>query len=356
MLTSACSLALLGPSQSSNPPYPAIGSPPGLVRQLSGDVTVVTTVAWSPDSKFVASGGEEPTVRVWDVATGQVTATVTGISGGAAALAWSPDGKLLGTAGIAPASTNDSAQVWDTSTWKPLYKWSANPQPIARLLSLTWSPDGKSIAIAAATQQGSWLDIWDYKAQKSTQELTSQGGIANATWSPNGKLLAFASSIPSTTPLQGAVGVWDISKGGGPSNGNNTILLTNPREAVPNSVAWSPNGNSLAVGYFDNTVKIWDFGTKQNTSTLSGHSGAVNSVAWSPNGEYLASGSDDGTVKVWKVSNGKEVASFKHLDIINSVAWSPDGKLLASACVDRDVYIWDVSAFGTTTGTSSPTP
>jgi WD40 repeat protein len=72
------------------------------------------------------------------------------------------------------------------------------------------------------------------------------------------------------------------------------------------SIAWSPNGKTLASGSGDRTVKLWDIATGKLLSSLWGHTGGVYTVAWSPDGKTLASGSDDRTVKLWDAAAGKE--------------------------------------------------
>ncbi|WP_422615951.1 helix-hairpin-helix domain-containing protein, partial [Nodularia spumigena] len=72
-----------------------------------------------------------------------------------------------------------------------------------------------------------------------------------------------------------------------------------------NSVAYSPDGQTLASGSADNTIKIWNVTTGKLLQTLTAHSGSVNSVAYSPDGQTLASGSTDNTIKIWNVTTGK---------------------------------------------------
>ena len=109
------------------------------------------------------------------------------------------------------------------------------------------------------------------------------------------------------------------------------------------SVAYSPDGKTLASGSSDNTIKLWDVKTGKEQATLEGHTDAVFSVAYSPDGKTLASGSVDKTIKLWDVATGKEQATLKgHTEAVISVAYSPDGKTLASGSRDKTIKLWDV--------------
>ena len=114
-------------------------------------------------------------------------------------------------------------------------------------------------------------------------------------------------------------------------------------EGVSLSVAFSPDGKTLASGGWDKTVRLWDVATGTEKKILRGHLDSIHSVAFSPDGKTLASGGWDKTVRLWDVATGTEKKILRgHLDSIYSVAFSPDGKTLASGSSDGTVGLWDV--------------
>ena len=114
--------------------------------------------------------------------------------------------------------------------------------------------------------------------------------------------------------------------------------------AYVNSVAFSPDGNTIVSGSGDDTVRLWDVETGTLKNTLTGHTAYVNSVAFSPDGNTIVSGSGDDTVRLWNVATGTLKNTLTgHTGWVESVAFSPDGKTIASIGVWGNVRLWDVA-------------
>jgi eukaryotic-like serine/threonine-protein kinase len=298
----------------------------------SGHSSYVNSVAWSPDSKRIASASSDHTAQVWDASNGGHVLTYRGHSADVLTLAWSPGGQYIAT-----GSLDTTVQVWNPLNGATLYTYRGHSDAI---FDLAWSPDGKRIA--SVSSDGT-VQIWDaltgQRVVTYTGSSTLRGGIAasNAVaWSPDGQFLAL----------------------GGPGS----AMLINPATATvigyygPHggdsyAAAFSPDSNYLAVGRDDTTVEIWDIATNTNVYTYSGHTGNIFTLAWSPDGKRIASGGADATVQVWDALTGSHEYTYRgHLDFywghftsdqeVDTVAWSPDGKHIASGGTDDTVQVW----------------
>lgn len=118
-------------------------------------------------------------------------------------------------------------------------------------------------------------------------------------------------------------------------------VIQKGHSAAVKVVAVSPNGEILATGSRDKSVKLWDYQSGLEIRSLIGHDHTVNGLSFSPNGLYLASSSADGTARVWDVLTGKEVfISNKSSEYITSVSFSPDSKLIAFGGYSDSAYIY----------------
>jgi tRNA A-37 threonylcarbamoyl transferase component Bud32 len=297
------------------------------LRVYHGHTGRVNTIAWSPDGKYLASGGNDQTIQIWGSATGKKTWTFPK-AGQVRTLAWSPDGKQL-----AWVSGGNEIELWDADTGEFRRITHHHIGFLRGLLALAWSPDGSCLAAGGKRKT---VEIWEAKTGKHL--LTYNGHkrfledypVYAIAWSPNGEWIASASTDTS-------IQVWEAT------TCNLRCAYNGYQYGYSGGVAWSPDGKHLASAGDKAIVHIWDAATGRKHLLLSGHKGAVNAVAWSPDGKHVASGGSDQTVRVWGVVTGKELHTYSHYQgEVRALAWSPDSTRLASAGDDHTVKIWQV--------------
>jgi WD40 repeat protein/predicted Ser/Thr protein kinase len=302
---------------------------------VRGHQSQVQAVAWSPDGQRLASADRGGMVKVWNLAVGKDRPLfeMQAKPGGVAALAWSPDGKLLAGA------CREIVQLWNAGSGKEEQSlrtagnslssalqatgtdyWSRQILIDTWIVSLTWSPDSRRLALFDANGK---VQVWDLTTRKDGQLLgTHRGGVHSAAWSPNGDRLA---SIGG----DGQVKVWappnpnprDLTS---PVSARN--IVTKPRPSY--ALTWSDDGKQLNVISGDGEIRALDMisGAEvaprrrlavQDPLILSGMKAfPVYRYVWGPGGKLLASVAAasvppvGGEVKFWDATTGKELFSL----------------------------------------------
>jgi len=233
-----------------------------------------------------------------------------------------------------------------------------------------WAPDGDRLA--SADGQGN-VKVWSVPEAKEIIAVRAPAGVNALAWSPDGKLLAAAT--------QGVLQVWEAVTGKevrtwrlAADNHTPLALPPGPGEvSLPRfvfigswtmSLAWSPNGQRLALADADGKVQIWDAGTDKNGLVLKAHGGGVHSIDWSPDSSQLASVGGDGHLKVWDAATGEEAFKLpvrQGNDVMwlasyaLTIAWTEDGKRLNLAFGEGEIRVLD-AASGTVVSTRKLIP
>ena len=375
-------------------------------KKIVGHSTTIESLRFSPDAKSLAIASADSTASIWDVETGQRLRKLLGHFGEIHSAIFTPRGEQLLTGSVdgnvknwslsdskvrdvlehpnavssvsfsqngellATSCVDGRIRIWNTDSGHLRNHFSAHDGKAWRVRFLS----GKNQTKIISTGSDGFIRIWEAEVGEQLQQITGYGntnqpsmiaisnemciafqstpttvqvwdantnrksppfqiGKANdLVFSPDGQLLVAASAK--------IISVWDVQRG---------IKLS---EAVGDprfvrSVAYSPNGMTIASGSHDRTVKLWPIISASENATLGaarvlkGHAAILGDVAYSQDGTMLASAGDDEVVRIWDPNSGQQRAALTgHTGAVVDLAFSPDGRVLASAGNDGTARLW----------------
>jgi RNA polymerase sigma factor (sigma-70 family) len=252
------------------------------IRRFRGKGSQVFRVVFSADGKTLA-GADSRSVTLWDIATGKRRHDFahTYLVG---ALAFTPDGKTL----LTGSAYNDPViRVWDPVTGREKGEWRGHTVDVQ---TLAVSPDGK---FAVSGSSDLTLRLWDVAAGKQARRFSvPMEPVFSASFSPDGKTVASAG--------RKLVRLWDASTG---REVRAFSLGSYPR------IAFAPDGKTLAsASGQDDAVVLCDVATGREVRRFAGHASKYPSFAISPNGRTLATGDQSGVIHFWELTTGKGIA------------------------------------------------
>jgi len=204
------------------------------VATLRGHRSYVYSVSFSPDGKFLASGSEDKTVKVWEVGSWREVATLRGHQDWVSSVSFSPDGKFL-----ASGSGDKTVKVWEVGSWREV----ATLRHGGYVKSVTFSPDGKFLASGSGDKT---VKVWEVGSWREVATLRHVSWVSSVSFSPDGKFLASGSEDKT-------VKVWEVGSW-------REVATLRGHEGSVYSVSFSPDGKFLASGSDDKTVKVWEVG------------------------------------------------------------------------------------------------
>ncbi len=371
-----------------------------LKKTLDGHKDEINTLTFNPDGSMLASGGKEEVIRIYDVQTGDPVLTFAAHVNSVDTLKYSPDGKTIisqgadnkaylwnaysgeliqtindntntkyscdidmsndgstiavanpcGTVRLCNSQTGDVVKTINLETKLGSVLYSPNNNTIAcdndkdgihlldtesgKLLHTFKTPDGRSVnsyryspdGSTVAISNGLEINFWNIKSGELERTISDYAeAIRNAVFAPDGKTLVSLDDI---------VRIWDVT--------TRKLLNTLSEKRSIVSVAYSPDGLTLACGTYNNTILLFQTDTWQHTITLEGHTGSVTTVAFSHDGKTLASGGDN-TIRLWDPMTGEQLHKLKgHKDSVHDITFSPNNSTLASGGGDGTIRFWDV--------------
>ncbi|NQT33887.1 caspase family protein, partial [bacterium] len=336
---------------------------------LEGHTNFITSIAFSPDGKYILTGSNDRSARLWNVKTGREIRVFRRHSDFVTSVDFSPD-----SIHIVTGSLDNSIKLWELKKQRELMTFSELNCIAA---SVRFSPDGKYILTTSSPDAGK-LNRAAVLCEISTGEKIrtfagSQNDFASVEFTEDGNFI-FMSFLDGSSKL------WDISTDGkvqiieGYPNGsipvslslkNKNLISKNPDGTFriwnidtgaiqinckePHDVStavFSPDKKQIATGGLDHTAKLWDCETGDEIRTFVGHTDCVISLAFSSDGMYLITGDCDHDVKFWDVATGNEIRNLKgHLSAVSSVDFSPDNSIFLTGSVDGLTILWDATYY-----------
>ncbi len=296
-----------------------------LMFKLSGHSGDVNCLIFSPDGKTLASASYvDETIRLWDANIGEHKRTLTGHTGDILGLAFSPDGQT-----IASGSGDGTIRLWDASTDNQQIEFIGHTDYAE---SVAFSPDGQTIACGYSD---GYIRLWNVDTRKHIKTFKeSKDYVDSLTFTSDGKKLV--------CEIGENIYLWNVH------TDEHKIIHFEHMSSI-HSIALSPDGNTLAGGSEDKTIRLWDMPTGELKKTLKEHKQKVYSVTFSPDGKTLASGNEDHTILLWDVDTGATKMTFNAnvgepigRESVESISFSPDGKTLASGSGRSVIHLWDI--------------
>ncbi|MFC1634707.1 DUF4062 domain-containing protein, partial [Planctomycetota bacterium] len=297
-------------------------SPGGpLLRTLTGHGHPVRAVAVTPDGRYVVSGSNDKTLRVWELASGLVVHTLAGHASSVFAVAVTPDGQY-----VVSGSADGTLMVWELANGRAV-SMLAGHKGIVSAVAVT--PDSRYAVSGSSDKR---LKVWELTTGRTVHTLKGhRGWVRGVAVTPDGR---YAVSGSDDKTLR----VWDLSS-------RRAIYVRTGHEDAVDAVAVTSDGRYAISASKDKTLRVWEIASGRAVHMLAGHKSMVFAVAATPDRRYVVSGSADGTLMVWDLASGRAVYTLAaHEHWVHAVAVTPDGQYAVSVSFDKTLKVWELAS------------
>ena len=296
------------------------------VQTLPSQDIRVDTIAFSPDSRMLASGGASNIVTLWDVASGKVSTAFTGKAEVVNVIRFTTDG-----AEMMSGNWGTSLTAWSVSTGMLVRQIPGSPRlqtghlPIPMFFHNGPIFNSAVDRFAEAPFSNPTVVVREWPSMKTLREFKQNGSSSTSLgFSSSGRLLASGNT-------NGDIRIWDVDAG---------VELATIKEGFSSDIITMSADNKLLaqVSEDGNSIRLWDTANETTVKELTGHTAEINTLVFSPDSKILASGSDDSTIRLWDLQNGEVKIIKAHEEVagVGAIAFHPSGRWLASVAYNID--------------------
>jgi hypothetical protein len=288
---------------------------------FTGHSGAVNCVVFAPDGKRALTGGEDATLRLWDVATGKEIRKFEGHRDAVATVAFSADGRLAASGG-----SDRTVRIWDVETGKERARLDGH---LGGVRCVAFSSNGQFLLSGG---EDAVVRLWDVGRAKEVRSFAGHTGAVTAVAFSPGDSQALSGSRDRS------VRVWAVKSG-------RELRRYDGHTREVYAVAFSPDGSRVLSGGNDRVVRLWDKDTAKEVRRFEGHANAVIRVAFSADGKQVLSASSryqspDKVIRVWDADTGKELRTFGDGEEVWCAAFSADGTHALTGSSAKSLRLW----------------